>query len=491
MATDAGRKTPRRGSVVGSINSPDGIAEVVRGFRDALKAFNSEQGFQGLAELVDRVPKLEEDVLEKERALKLAQETSEREREVRQSEQQSSLQLYNAEYKRLETEKTRVEKRTMELQKSIAGKDQIIAETEAKVVSLKEAGRKIEEQYKSMQAKSKAKDGEILQLKHQNQDSYAKLDSLAAELQRSQGEVTSMNGSLQNMQQHNAQLGAALKEVQTQQEEMISYSASLQDIEASQLAQELSAVWVAITALVRRFVGDDLNENMLKRDWKILNDAAGHLPIKQLPQSNTEIAKEMRVIKVLAILAYAVHKHLLQPTYQPANENGALNGALYDLAYIEPKRERMLRGMLLAALEHQREQAEGQLLDWIMEDVIQNQGVGMVIRPDLISAFEASLEDILNDVQDIWQKVQHSTQVFESRFEVTQVTDFDWRVPGSQLSESPIQPHENDDDLVILFPTVFLVDHEKIPITTASQFSIRRGGPIQASAAAEDHVYEQ
>jgi chromosome segregation ATPase len=103
------------------------------------------------------------------------------------------------------------------------------------VVSLKEAGRKIEEQYKSMQAKSKAKDGEILQLKHQNQDSHAKLDSLAAELQRSQGEVTSMNGSLQNMQQRNAQLGAALKEVQTQQEEMTSYSASLQDIEASQL----------------------------------------------------------------------------------------------------------------------------------------------------------------------------------------------------------------------------------------------------------------
>jgi hypothetical protein len=222
----------------------------------------------------------------------------------------------------------------------------------------------------------------------------------------------------------------------------------------------------------------------VQRDWKILNDAAGHLPIKQLPQSNTEIAKEMRVIKVLAILAYTVHKHLLQPTYQPANENGALNGALYDLAYIEPKRERMLRGMLLAALEHQREQAEGQLLDWIMEDVIQNQGVGMVIRPDLISAFEGSLEDILNDVQDIWQKVQHSTQVFESRFEVTQVTDFDWRVPGSQLSESPIQPHENDDDLVILFPTVFLIDHEKIPITTGT---IVRKSRISALIKEERH----
>lgn len=29
-------------------------------------------------------------------------------------------------------------------------------------------------------------------------------------------------------------------------------------------AQELSAVWVSVTELVRRFVGDDLSENMLK-----------------------------------------------------------------------------------------------------------------------------------------------------------------------------------------------------------------------------------
>lgn len=204
-------------------------------------------------------------------------------------------------------------------------------------------------------------------------------------------------------------------------------------------------------------------------DWRTLNDAAGHLPIKQLPQSNTEIAKEMRVIKVLAILAYAIHRHLLQPTYQPANENCALSEALYDLASIEPKQERMLRGMLLAALEHQRDHAEGQMLDWIIEDVVKRQGVEIVVRPDLASAFYSSLEDILSDVQDIWAKVQYSKQVFESRFELTQVTDFAWHVPGLQLSDpSQAQPYDDDDDLVILFPTVFLVSNEKAPITTGT-----------------------
>lgn len=87
MAADAEHKTPRRDSVIGMINSPDGIADVVRGFRAASKGSNSEQGFQGLAELVDRVPKLEADILEKERALKWAQETSEREREVHRRKQ--------------------------------------------------------------------------------------------------------------------------------------------------------------------------------------------------------------------------------------------------------------------------------------------------------------------------------------------------------------------------------------------------------------------
>lgn len=191
------------------------------------------------------------------------------------------------------------------------------------------------------------------------------------------------------------------------------------------------------------------------------------------------------MIKVLAILANSVHKHLLQPTYQPANENGALSGALYELAYVQPKRERMLRGMLLAALEHQREQAEGHLLDWIMEDVIQKHGVGMVVRPDLASSFEGSLEDILSEVQDVWQKVQYSTQVFESRFEVTQVTDFEWQIPGSRLSECPkTQPCGNDDDLVILFPTIFLVSNEKVPITTGV---IARNSQISALVKEERH----
>ncbi|KAF1932654.1 uncharacterized protein M421DRAFT_246113 [Didymella exigua CBS 183.55] len=491
MATDTGRKTPRRDSVVGSINSPDGTAEVVRGFCSALKAFNSEQGFQSLAELVDRVPKLEADLLGKERALALSHETSEREREVRQNERHEDLQLYSAEYKRWEKEKTRVEQRIAELQTSITKRDQAIAEKEAKEASLKDAGRKFEDLYRSTQAKLKARDGEITQLKQQNQDKCTKAESLAADLKKSRGEVSSLDALLQNMQQHNAQLGSSLKETQDQQKEIASYSAELQDIDADQLAQELSVIWVSVTLLIRKFVGVDLNESMLKRDWKILDDAAGYLPIRQLPQSNTQIAKELRVVKVLAILAESIHKHLLQPLYQPPNENCALSGALYDLASIEPNRERILRGMLLAALEDQREQAELQLLDWIIDDVVQKQGVGMVIRPDLASEFEDTLENILTDVQDIWHKVQLSTQVFESRFDVTQVTDFNFtdferQIPGFQPSDpSKTQPYDDDDDVVILFPTIFRVGNEMIPITTGT---IVRKSRISALVKEERHI---
>lgn len=235
MATDAGPKVPRRDSVVSSINSPDETAEVVRGFLNALNAFRSEHGFQSLAELVDRVPKLEADLLEKKKALKLADEISERERVTQEDQLKRNLWLYNGERSRFEEEKKCLEQQTTKLKTSIVDKDKIIAEQKVKEAGLKDAGRKVEEICKTMKAKLKVREDEITQLKQQNQDNHARAEDLAAELKRSQGEISSMEDSLQKMQQRNTQLDASLKEVRTQQEEMASYSAQLQNIDASQL----------------------------------------------------------------------------------------------------------------------------------------------------------------------------------------------------------------------------------------------------------------
>lgn len=125
--------------------------------------------------------------------------------------------------------------------------------------------------------------------------------------------------------------------------------------------------------------------------------------------------------------------------------------------------------MLLAVLQGQRHIAEDLLTDRIVADVMVTHGVRDAIHPDSYDGFVSTLEDILGDVQDIWRKVQHSTQVFKSGFEDAQTVDFKWAVLDPRLSDSSqARTHEDDDGIAVLFPMLFLVGDEKRPITSST-----------------------
>ncbi|KAJ8104500.1 hypothetical protein OPT61_g10725 [Boeremia exigua] len=263
MATDAKTQPPRRDSVVGSVNSPEEAAEVVRGFTNALKAFSSEPGFQSLAELVDRIPQLESEVREKEKMLKSANEASQREDIAHENALRKNIQLNNEEVvkmqkklgslaqenKNLNTTIAHKDEAIVKIQKQmgnleqenanlktkIAQKDDAIAKSEVRETSLKEAGRKIGDSYKALKAKLEAKDGEIAKLQQQNQDSHAKGASLGAELKKTQAEVSTTRASLREAKERAGKLEDALKAVQLQQQEVASYSVPLEHIDPDQL----------------------------------------------------------------------------------------------------------------------------------------------------------------------------------------------------------------------------------------------------------------
>lgn len=235
MTTDAGKKISQRDSVVSSINSPEEATEVVREFLSALEAFKSEHGFRSLAELVDRVPKLEADLREKERTLKLADETNERERATQRDELKKNLQLYNEEVVQFQKDKSGLEQQNINLKTKMTLKDKAIAELEGKEATLKEAYRKIEDKCTAMKAKLKAKDGEITQLAQQNQDNQVRVEKFTADLRKSQSETSAAKSSLHELQQHNVQLDKVLRLTQAQQEEIASYSVPLEKIDFGQL----------------------------------------------------------------------------------------------------------------------------------------------------------------------------------------------------------------------------------------------------------------
>jgi hypothetical protein len=178
---------------------------------------------------------------------------------------------------------------------------------------------------------------------------------------------------------------------------------------------------------------------------------------KPLPQSNTEIAKELRVVKVLAIIADTIHAHLLQPTYQDSDGNWPLRAILYDLAQTDATRERVLRGMLLAVLEKGREDAKAKLSDRIADEVMIQQGVKDLFLQDY-PEFVNSLMPLLSSIQELWGPVQYDPQVFQSSFDDFQGTEFQWTVlndTNNDSLQSPVQ--EDDEDIILLFPKISLV----------------------------------
>jgi hypothetical protein len=179
---------------------------------------------------------------------------------------------------------------------------------------------------------------------------------------------------------------------------------------------------------------------------------------KPLPKSNTEIAKELRVVKVLAIIADAIDEHLLQPTYQDSDGKWPLRAILYELARNDATKERVLRGMLLSMLEKGREDAKTQLRNRITDEVMRQQGVGELFIQEDYFEFVGSLMAHLSSIQEIWGTVQYDTQVFMSSFNDFQGTEFQWTVLDDTKNDSLQSPvQEDDEDIVLLFPKISLV----------------------------------
>lgn len=182
---------------------------------------------------------------------------------------------------------------------------------------------------------------------------------------------------------------------------------------------------------------------------------------RPLPRSNSNIAKDLRVVKVLAIIADTIDKHLLQPTYQVSNGKWPLRSILYDLARTDARRERVVRGMLLEVLGGERETAKTELSKRIAEEVMREQGVEQIICREDHLDFQTTLEGFSRSVQELWSVVQYSTMVFESSFGDFQGKEFDWTVANVAKSESPQSPiHGDDEDVVMLFPRISLVGNE-------------------------------
>lgn len=239
MATNVASKASLQDSGIdsgmNSIKSPEEAAEVVQGFRSAINALSCERGFQPLVELVDRIPKLEAEIQEKTRILKLTNESIEREKVVQDNLIRKHLSLYKEDIAKVQKQMESLEKKSTGLETSISRKADMIAKLQSNDITLKEGLRKSEDKYRALTAVLKTKDGEITQLQQQCQDNQVKIESLTTELKNLQVEISSKDASLREMSAQHVQLNNAIEMANDQRQEVASYAAPLQDIDSNQL----------------------------------------------------------------------------------------------------------------------------------------------------------------------------------------------------------------------------------------------------------------
>jgi chromosome segregation ATPase len=145
MATEIRTEVPKEETVMNGISSPEEAGRLARNFINALEHFRSEQGYQSLAELVDRIPELEADLQGKDKALAKAGEELGNEKRTHAAERERTLQLYADESGRFRNERVSLEQRISDLQTTVSEKERHITVLKLREEELKASGRKVEE----------------------------------------------------------------------------------------------------------------------------------------------------------------------------------------------------------------------------------------------------------------------------------------------------------------------------------------------------------
>ncbi len=142
-----------------------------------------------------------------------------------------------------------------------------------------------------------------------------------------------------------------------------------------------------------------------------------------LPQSNSPVAKAMRIASVLAVLSRTLHKYIFRPFYL-VDDDTEITRLLHAVESDNPSREENIRSTLLATLpESQRNSAKGRVqrvvrdVSWVVQHLLG------ALQYD---AFCSGLANACAVACTEWQKIQMAKTKIEPYFGPP-YDEFDWQ----------------------------------------------------------------
>jgi hypothetical protein len=229
-------------------------------------------------------------------------------------------------------------------------------------------------------------------------------------------------------------------------------------------------------------------------DWTKLHDNHIFKPRISIPQSNTDIAKEMRVAVILGALARLIDNIVFQPTYI-MNHKSELREVLRHQATIDPNKERYARGILLSMFPEEQESNSKDGIAYIVKALLTIVGVEVLLTSETVQAFQEALKQLVTKFQNEWKAIQCGKQKLEPDFSYSVTTGHPWHlvdIQGTDIKErkrnkADLFTVDAEDDTVIV-PRLYLMTSGDEPRPVTHGYVLRKAHQSAAEAEVRSHL---
>lgn len=183
-----------------------------------------------------------------------------------------------------------------------------------------------------------------------------------------------------------------------------------------------------------------------------------------LPPSNSPVAKRIRTVVAMAVLADLLVELIFTSTYLFFDDE-EVSRISFHLATTNPEKEQFFRRVLTSVAEDKENAVMGERIKNVLERAVDS--FYPHLDEDSKRTFHTSLKDPLRSAINTWRSIQRRKGRFEADISLDTRPQWRWVVlnwdkKGNAFSEREVATEQLQDigRMLVLFPRVFIVDGE-------------------------------
>ncbi|WPH02407.1 Hypothetical protein R9X50_00527000 [Acrodontium crateriforme] len=221
------------------------------------------------------------------------------------------------------------------------------------------------------------------------------------------------------------------------------------------VVHKMDRVWDSATSLIWTFFWRDLalDSPTTKSFWPRLERQGLWIKSVPLPASNTDTAKTMRSVIIVAALARIFDDFLFEPTYHLPHNSG-VRELLLQQAADNGAKEAAIRAQFQALLPRERETARSRRVEETRVTFMRL--IEGLLSPAEEQKLQTQLTKLAEDACRIWEEICCYTDAVEPRFDLQIYSDWPWKTLVFQGDRCDIVEQDPDETpIVAIFPRLY------------------------------------